>query len=314
MSVEWNGILLIDKPEGLTSHDVVARVRRCFNMRAVGHCGTLDPMASGLLIVLLGGATKLSDYLLTQEKTYQTTVQLGMTTDSYDRMGNIISKSEEPVSLESVQAAIKSLTGEVELDIPIFSAKKVDGKKLYEYARENKPIQIPRKKMHFKEVVLENFEDRQVTVTLSCSKGSFIRAWGHELGQLLRVGGTLTQLRRLRSQPWGLENAIPLKKILDLKHENNEVKLSDLGSAYISATDALPHLKMVVADLREQKLLSNGQIPHSLSSRLVFDLKQAFKTGEPLGIRVVRQTDQSLLAILTALPEKGLKIRRVFKA
>jgi tRNA pseudouridine55 synthase len=136
-------LLLVDKPQGFTSHDVVAKTRRILQMKSIGHCGTLDPMATGLLILLIGDATKLSDHLLTQQKTYETTVRLGVTTDTLDMDGEVQSELpvDEVMSLienDKVQATVAELRGQLELETPLFSAKKVGGKKLYELAREVK--------------------------------------------------------------------------------------------------------------------------------------------------------------------------------
>lgn len=310
---ELNGVLLVDKPVGMTSHDVVGKVRRVFETRAVGHCGTLDPMASGLLILLLGSATKLSDYLLTQDKTYLTTVKLGVTTDSYDITGEVTSEGPSNVSIDAIEKNISEMTGDVELEIPVYSAKKVNGKKLYELAREGKSVDLPRKIMSFYDIEIIEAGAEAVQVQLSCSKGSFIRAWGHELGQKLKVGGTLSSLRRLRSWPFDVKQAIPLEELIEKKDDKGELlSVLDLGESFIPSAKALSHLKLLVADRKEQKLLSNGQIPHSISSRLTFEVKQAQKNKITQDIRIVK-TDQTLLAILQATPDRGVKIRRVFK-
>ena len=310
---EWNGVLLVDKPVDMTSHDVVGKARRVFETRAVGHCGTLDPMASGLLILLLGNATKLSDYLLTQNKTYLTTVKLGLTTDSYDITGEVTSEKLVDVSRESILKAIEELTGDVEMEIPAYSAKKVKGKKLYELAREGKEFELPKKIMSFFDVQVVDADSDHVSVQLSCSKGSFIRAWGHELGQKLDVGGCLSALRRLGSEPFDVNSAISLEELVEKKDSKGAALTpEDLGNSFLPSAQALPHLKMLVADQKEQKLLSNGQIPHSISSRLIFEVKQAQKTREIQDVKVLGK-DQNLLAILQATPDRGLKIRRVFK-
>lgn len=310
---ELNGVLLVDKPVGMTSHDVVGKIRRLFNTKSVGHCGTLDPMASGLLIMLLGSATKLSDYLLTQDKSYLTTVKLGVTTDSYDMEGEVTSETEtSSLTASDLDQALSSMTGDLELEIPIFSAKKVNGKKLYELAREGESIELPKKIMKFYDLEVVEKDSSAVKAKVSCSKGSFIRAWGHELGKKLGVGGTLSELRRLESKPFHVNQSVSLEALERIKEVHGEIELSDIKEHFIGAAQALSHLKLIVADTKEKKLISNGQIPHSISSRLVFELKTAQKQKEPVGIRVV-SPEQSLLAILQATPDKGLKIRRVFK-
>jgi tRNA pseudouridine55 synthase len=312
---QLNGILLIDKPTGMTSHDVVARVRRILGTRAVGHCGTLDPLASGLMILLIGQATKISDYLLLQAKTYETTVQLGLTTDSFDVTGAETSRSDLQMDFVAVTTAVGELTGDLTLAVPVFSATKVDGKKLYEYARSGQEVVLPVKIMSFFDVKVNDYSYPDVRLTLSCSKGSFIRAWAAELGKRLGVGGCVKTLRRLQSYPWSVERAITLEALQELKDSAN-LKLDEKvwGTCFVPLAEALPHLKTIVADGWEQKLLKNGQIPHSLSTRLTFELKQVHKQGEVLGIRVISTTDRALIAILQAIPGQGLKIRRVFPA
>ena len=308
-----NGILFLDKPEGWTSHDVVAKARRLFQTKTIGHCGTLDPMASGLLILLIGNATKLSDFLLTQDKTYLTTVQLGLTTDTFDITGDVLAQTPCDLSKDKIEKAIQILTGNVELEVPIFSAAKVKGKKLYEYAREKKSIELPKKIMNFYNIKILEMNPGSVSVQLSCSKGSFIRAWGHQLGQILGVGGVLKSLRRIESLPWSIESATTIDTLEQIFEKEGTITSESLKKSFIPASKALPHLKSVIADLKEEKLISNGQIPHSVSSRMVFELKQATREGISLGVKVLSSNDQRLLAILQMIPGKGLKIRRVFK-
>ena len=157
-----HGLLLIHKESGMTSHDVVAKARRVLKTKAIGHTGTLDPMASGLMVLLVGEATKLSQYILEQNKAYRLTAKLGETTDTLDSTGKITSTSDKVVSRDEVAKEIHQLQGDLQLPVPIYSATKVDGKKLYEYAREDKPVEVPIKKMTFFDLKIElcfhNFE------------------------------------------------------------------------------------------------------------------------------------------------------------
>jgi tRNA pseudouridine55 synthase len=285
-------------------------------MKSIGHCGTLDPMATGLLILLIGDATKLSDHLLTQQKTYETTVRLGVTTDTLDMDGEVQSELpvDEVMSLienDKVQATVAELRGQLELETPLFSAKKVGGKKLYELAREGEEVILPKKVMNFREVELLGCEENLVRVRLSCEKGGFIRAWGKELGDRLKVGGALSRLRRTASHPWHVDQAITLpdleSKIL------SGAQLQDLGECFVPMNSCLPHLQFVCVDSQEQRLLSHGQIPHSLQARLISERRQAVKLQKVLGIQVFDKGRSKLLALLQATPDRGLKIRKVFR-
>ena len=176
-----NGLLLVNKPTGMTSHDVVSVVRRALNTREVGHSGTLDPMASGLMVLLIGEATKLSSYVTEGNKSYEVGLKLGVTTDTLDTTGQVLTEKQVSSTDEDVQKSALALVGEMILPIPIFSAKKIDGKKLYEYAREGEAVEIPSKVMKFWNV--ETRENR--AFHLHCSKGSFIISLKMLLGWII---------------------------------------------------------------------------------------------------------------------------------
>ena len=209
-----NGVLLLDKPERMTSHDLVQKVRRIFKQKKVGHCGTLDPSAEGLMVLTLGKACKLSQYLAAGDKTYDLTVQLGLVTDTLDREGRIlkhISVREEP---QKIRQAVQKCLGDLCLPIPQFSAKKFQGRKLYEYARSGKPVPIIKKDMYFYNLKIHSVSSDQVSCRLSCSKGSYIRAWAKYLGEKLETGGCLIRLKRIESQPYHLNQSILLHDLL----------------------------------------------------------------------------------------------------
>lgn len=299
-----NGLLLINKPPGLTSHDVVGQVRRAIKQREVGHTGTLDPMATGLMILVLGEATKLSDFLTFADKSYRVKARLGVTTDTLDTTGTVLSKTAVDLPLERITEQALALQGEFEWPIPLFSAAKVDGKKLYEYGREGQSIELPRKVMHFSDVTVHDVEPDAVSVSLRCSKGSFIRSWCAELGKALGVGGCMEALERLTVGPYSLDQAITLPQ-LTADPEGALLKV-------VSMADALPGLRSVRIPSKEERLLLNGQIPRDLANRLIIEQKEAFRRNEPIGIKVMSISGQ-LISILMAQPGNGLKIRRVFR-
>jgi tRNA pseudouridine55 synthase len=299
-----NGLLLVNKPGGITSHDVVGRVRRALKQKTIGHTGTLDPMATGLMVLVLGEATKLSDFLTFSDKVYQLQVRLGIRTDTFDSTGKVVSEMPVDLSLEKIREAALALQGEFDWPVPIFSATKVDGKKLYEYAREEKPIALPTKRMAFSEVKIEEVTPTTVSATLRCSKGSFIRSWCAELGERLNVGAHMAALSRLCVGPYSLEQSVTLEQ-LDLDPSVAERSL-------ISMTDALPEHRSIRIPAKEQRLLMNGQIPRDLANRLIVEQKEASRTGEAIPVKVMG-FDGELISILIAQPGQGLKIRRVFR-
>ncbi len=305
-----NGLLLVDKPTGCTSHDVVNRVRRALQMTSVGHSGTLDPLASGLMVILLGQATKLSDFILAQDKRYLVTIRLGMTTDSGDRDGKIL--SQQPVDLDRAQVenTLIGQQGEMRLPVPIFSATRVNGRKLYEYARAEKAVETPCKLMRFYDLGAVTWLEKDLfKVEVSCAKGGYIRSWVTALGENLKVGATVMGLRRLFSGEFKAENAIDLDQLESLSGQEDPRKV--LGDFFIPMARTLPRWPQCNVRGREEHLLRNGQISHDLTSRLVVVQKQAHLSQTPIGIKVLGE-DGELVGLLEASTTQGLKIRRIF--
>ena len=304
-----DGLLLIDKPADITSHDVVHRVRRAIGQKSVGHTGTLDPLATGLMILVLGEATKLSDYLLTADKAYGLKVRLGLTTDTLDRTGKVLTETPCGFLRAQIQAAVDGLTGEFQWPVPLFSAAKIDGKKLYEYGRSGQAVELPVKTMKFWDVVMGEASEASVALTLSCTKGSFVRTWAAQLGSALGVGGIIDELRRLRVGTFKVEDALTLEQLETLSRED----VPALGAALVPMAQALPAWKSLLAGPKDARLVANGQVPRDIFNRLIFEQKQAHEQGEPIYVKVISDTG-NLLAILAAEPGQGLKIRRVFRS
>lgn len=305
---ERSGLLLIDKPADMTSHDVVARVRKILKTSSVGHTGTLDPMATGLMILVLGEATKLSDYLITSDKAYQLKVRLGVTTDSLDRTGKVLTETVCDLAPEVVRAAALDLQGDFSWAVPIFSATKVEGKKLYEYGHRGQVVATPVKEMRFWGAEVQEVSPAGVQLVLDCSKGSFIRTWASQLGERLGVGGTLEELRRIRVGGWSVSHAVSLEQLAAQAEDFDK-----LGTSFVPLAQALPSWKPMMASSKDARLMRNGQIPRELANRLVFEQKVAFSSGEPVFVKVISEGGD-LLAILAAEPGQGLKIRRVFRS
>ncbi len=206
------GILLVDKPKGITSHDVVDRVRRIYRMKKVGHAGTLDPMATGLMIILVGKATKVSQYMMSMDKEYTGTMKLGEETDSQDAEGEILVTKEVPeLTEEGVRSEMKTFLGDQYQTPPMFSAKKVNGQKLYKLARQGKTVQREPRVINISKFEMTDFSLPEISFLVGCSKGAYIRTIAHDLGQKLGCGAHLNVLRRTGIGQFRIEQADTLE-------------------------------------------------------------------------------------------------------
>ena len=208
------GFLNVYKPVGKTSHDVVAVLRRVTKIKQIGHTGTLDPFAEGVLPVCIGKATRLIEYL-NDEKAYAGTVQLGKSTTTYDIEGEVVNTSDKTVSLDEIETALNKFKGDIEQLPPIYSAIKVQGKKLYEYAREGKEVKIEPRRVNIKEIKVLNFdkENRLLELYIACSKGTYIRSIANDLGEELGTYGHLVKLVRVQAGNFGVNEAIKLEEL-----------------------------------------------------------------------------------------------------
>lgn len=215
MSEKLHGILVIDKPVGKSSFAFVQAARRVFNERCVGHAGTLDPLASGLLVLLIGRPyTKQSDSFLLQDKGYQTRLHLGSATTTYDQEGEVTHESSYIPSLAEVEEVIASFQGSISQEPPMFSAKKVGGKKLYELARQG--LHIERKPLQVEVAIkLLDYTYPYIDLEVSCSKGTYIRSLGHDIGKKLTTFAHLETLRRVKSGIFTLENALDGNRLFE---------------------------------------------------------------------------------------------------
>lgn len=212
-SPDFLGVLLLDKPSGITSHDVVDRVRRKLRMKKVGHAGTLDPNATGLMILLLGKATKLSQYLMGLDKVYEGTGVFGVTTDSQDSDGEVMSTIPVPeIERERLLAEIKEFEGDQYQTPPMFSAKKIDGVPLYKLARKGKEVEREPRVIRVKSFVLDRWESPEFDFTLACSKGTYVRTLVHDIGQKIGCGAHLKELRRTEIGDFQIEDSLELEE------------------------------------------------------------------------------------------------------
>ncbi len=292
-----NGLLLIDKPAGITSHDVVSKVRRILNTREVGHSGTLDPMATGLMVLLIGEATKLSSYVTEGDKSYRVQVKLGVTTDTLDVTGKVLTEKQVLVTDTEINEAALALVGEHELPIPMFSAKKVDGKKLYEFARAGEVIEQPRKIMKFWDVTAVG----ALQFHLYCSKGSFIRSWVQLLGEKLGPGATMAGLTRTGSHKYSLQDSVSLEKLATME-------ALELSNCMIPMDQALNGIKSIRIKGQDAVLMKNGQISHPLRTQLITKFNPELDDV----IQILPEEKGKILALIGLEKDQGFKIKRVF--
>ena len=213
----YDGILLVDKPGGPTSHDIVDDIRRNFRLSKVGHGGTLDPQATGLLIILIGKGTKLSNEFMGSDKTYEGTMRLGISTDSQDAQGKVLKEADfNSVTREQVEAEMRKFIGDILQTPPMVSAVKVGGIPLYKRARKGQTIEREPRLIHIYEFKLVEFNPPHVTFVMRCTKGTYVRTLCADIGDHLGCGAHLEQLRRTQSGNLKIEDAIPLDQALKL--------------------------------------------------------------------------------------------------
>ncbi|PTX91146.1 tRNA pseudouridine(55) synthase TruB [Opitutus sp. ER46] len=231
---ELEGILLIDKPRDHTSHDVVARLRGILKMKRVGHAGTLDPMATGLLIILVGKATRISQYLISLDKEYEGTVELGKVTDTQDADGEMMeTRPVPPLTQAEVQAAIKGFLGDQYQTPPMYSAIKIDGVPLYKSARKGEEVVREPRFIRVMNWEITRFALPQFDFRLSCTKGTYVRTLAHDLGQKLGCGAHLAALRRTATSKFHVSQAVTLEQLQAMKPAEIEARL-------IAPRDAVP--------------------------------------------------------------------------
>jgi tRNA pseudouridine55 synthase len=214
----FDGILLVDKPTGMTSHDVVHKIRRHFNLKKVGHGGTLDPAATGLLVILLGRGTRVSNRFMSSDKTYEGTITLGITTDSQDAQGKVLKEADASgITRTQLEEAIAKFKGDMFQTPPMVSAIKMAGVPLYKLARQGEEVERKPRFIHLYEFKLNDFTSPSGTFVLRCSKGTYVRTLCHDIGEALGVGAHLSQLRRTESAGYVIQQAVPLDTLLAMQ-------------------------------------------------------------------------------------------------
>ena len=306
-----NGILNINKPEGWTSQDVVAKLRGRLHIRRVGHTGTLDPMATGVLPVCFGKATRIIEYYDDDFKTYEAEMKLGMVTDTLDITGTVLETKPVDVSEEDVVQAIDSFRGWITQIPPKYSALKVNGKPLYKYAREGVEVEIKSRKIYVADIqpVEVNLRENRILFRVTCSKGTYIRTICDDIGKKLGCGGTMTALQRIQSGCFRVEDARTLPEILEMTDE-------ELERCVIPMDETLVHLGRIELKSMESVLfyyngreidtgyvnvLASPAVPEALQegSRLGDKYRVYDPEGKFLGISSLREN--------TLYPEKVIR-------
>ena len=249
-----NGIIIVDKPADWTSHDVVARLRRHFGERRIGHAGTLDPMATGVLPIFVGRATRAVSFAAEGDKEYLAGLRLGLVTDTQDITGTVLQKTPCAFTQEQLEAALSSFRGEIAQIPPMYSAIKQQGKKLYELARAGREVhREPRPVTIHRLELLAQTSPTDFLLRIACSKGTYIRTLCHDIGARLGVGGCLYTLRRTRVSGYSLEDAVPLAELLD--HPTPRKLLRPVDSCFTQ------YPPLTVSTAHEKKIRNGVQVP-----------------------------------------------------
>lgn len=255
-----DGIIIVNKPAGMTSHDVVNRIRKIFKTKKVGHCGTLDPDATGVLVVAINKATKLLQFLTADNKEYIATLSLGTATDTYDASGKIIAVKEYvPVSDQDILVCLNNFVGEQEQIPPMHSAIKVNGKKLYEYARNNETVVIPKRVITIDYIELISIMDNLIKFKVGCSKGTYIRSLCFDIAKALGYPGHMNNLIRSKSGIFSLEDSYSLEDIENGKFKmiSMEKALSAYPKLVIEDENIVYHGKKIKSKITHQVAIYN---------------------------------------------------------
>ena len=303
----FDGILPIYKERGMTSHDVVFKARKILKMKKIGHSGTLDPEVDGVLLLLLGGATKVSDYAMDLGKSYRAVVCLGIKTTTEDLTGEILEeRTVEGIDISEIKGILKTMVGEIEQTPPIYSAVKVNGRKLYEYARRGQfDVEIPSRKVNIYNIDFidnsEYYKDGKFyfTIDINCGKGTYVRTIATSIGEKLNIPSTMSKLTRTSSGKITIDHCLKLADVEKCLEENN------LENKILKKEYALEEYQFVEIPLFRAKQVTNGlrfrknQFPdYDFSNGIVFTYN-----NEAIAIYYLKDKDDELLSVKTTFPK-----------
>jgi tRNA pseudouridine55 synthase len=246
------GLLTVDKPVGPTSHKVVSVVRKGTGVRKVGHAGTLDPRASGVLVLCLGSATRLSEFLSTASKRYEAVIRFGSSTETYDAEGDFVHVTGAAPSLDDIRELLPSFRGEIEQVPPAYSAIKVKGRKAYEMARSGEDVELEAREVTIYKLSIMDYNPPDLTLDIECSAGTYIRSIANDLGEQLSTGAHLANLRRVKAGPFELKDCIPLTQL------EMAIAAGEWEQYVRPAAEALPELPIVHVNGEELKRVTHG--------------------------------------------------------
>lgn len=293
-----DGYLLVNKHRGPTSHDVVTDMRRIFRTKKVGHTGTLDPLATGLMVVLVGKATKAADYIISEDKSYIATMRLGAVSDTLDSTGNITELEHKEISDEIILKTLNSFLGKSMQTPPMYSAKKINGKKLYELAREGKDVKRKPVDIEISDIKLLSREGDEISFFVHCSKGTYIRSLIDDFGKKLNYGAIMTSLERTQTGDFSID-----------KHKAYTVdeieKCRDLKSLLFPLDTVFKKYPKIVMDERNEEYIKNG-IPYDFKKGRI---KNKYKVGDLL--RVYNKRNE-FFAVMEVMPNDILKLKTTF--
>ena len=298
----FDGIINVYKEKGYTSHDVVAKMRGILKMKKIGHTGTLDPDAEGVLPVCVGKATKLVDLITDKDKTYKAVCKLGVTTDTQDITGKVITTHEVHTNQDELMSVINRYIGEYDQLPPMYSAIKVDGKRLYELARQGKEIERERRRVVINNISLLDYNDKEqeFTVCVECGKGTYIRTLLHDIGESLGCGATMKSLVRTAVGGFGIDEALTLAEL------ENLVQQGGLQPYLVTVDEVFSHYPKVVVAREYNKLIYNGNM---------FTPEHVQMPLQEIGSYVVRvfDSEEQFIGLYTFLSEeKRYKPKKMF--
>jgi len=310
----FNGILLINKDKDCTSHQIVDEIRQILKQRAIGHAGTLDPMARGLLVILCGIATKLNPYFAVHNKRYTINIKFGLETNTLDIQGKVLKSKQASLKKEDIENLLKKETRDLELPVPLFSATKVQGKKLYSYAFAGKEVQTPIKKMSFWDLEIHEIHKDSVCLSVSCSKGAYIRSFVHYLGQQIKTGACLEKITRIYSGDFNLKNSITIQQLknkLSKNFPNDEKELKTiLEKSFLYPTTALKQFPKMELTKRNAKIIQHGRIPLYIREAHQQNQIDTNKNGQAQIFKAVK--GEQLVALLEMRPFEKIRILKNF--